>query len=114
MHELGLVFSIIDVLEECAREHGLTHIQTVTVNVGEVSGILSEYFEDAWTWAAAKHVLTEGAQIKLNVIAAVTLCNDCGRTYSTVEFGRTCPYCQSSHTELLHGNELEIESIEAE
>lgn len=114
MHELGIVFSIMDTLEECAQENSLAHIHKVNVSVGEVSGVLSEYFEDAWNWAAAKHSLTKGAKLSINVIPAVTVCNDCGRTYATVEFGRSCPYCKSSHTELLRGNELEIDSIEAE
>lgn len=114
MHELGIVFSIIDTLEDCARENNLTHIQTVTVNVGEVAGVLSEYFEDAWKWAAEKHDLTRGARLVINVLPAVTVCNVCGKTYPTVEFGRTCPHCGSTHTELLRGNELEIESIEAQ
>jgi hydrogenase nickel incorporation protein HypA/HybF len=45
-------------------------------------------------------------------IAAVTVCNDCGRTYGTIEHGKVCPHCQSPNTVLLRGNEVEIDTVE--
>lgn len=114
MHELGVVFATIDLLEDTAREHGLTHIQKVMLDLGEVSGIVTEFFEDAWEWAASKHELVRGAQLEIHTVPAVTVCNACGRTYGTVEHGRICPYCRSADTELLRGNEMDIISIEAE
>ena len=55
MHELGIVFAMIDQLEDVAKEQHLAHIQKVTVDLGEVSGIVTDFFEDAWTWAANKN-----------------------------------------------------------
>ena len=37
MHELGVVFHIIDSLEEVAKENDVTQIQSVTIEIGEVS-----------------------------------------------------------------------------
>ena len=39
MHELGIVFAMIDQLEDVAKEQHLAHIQKVTVDLGEVSGL---------------------------------------------------------------------------
>lgn len=114
MHELGIVFALIGTLEDTAAEHNLTSIQKVTVDLGEVSGVVTAFFTDAWEWASDKHDLLRGAELEICTIPAVTICNDCGRTYPTVEHGRICPYCKSPHTELLRGNELEVRSIEAE
>lgn len=114
MHELGVVFAMIDVLEDTAEEHDLTSIRKVIVDLGEVSGVVTDFFTDAWDWASAKKELLRGAELEVCTIPAVTVCNDCGRTYPTVEHGRICPYCQSPNTELLRGNELEIRSVEAE
>ena len=44
---------------------------------------------------------------------AVTVCEDCGQQYPTVQFGRTCPHCQSPRTHLLQGHEMLIKEIEA-
>lgn len=114
MHELGIVFHMVDLLEETAREHGLTHIAKVTVDLGEVSGVLTEFFEDAWIWASDRNDLLRGAELEIYQIDAVTVCNSCGKTYGTVEYGRVCPFCGSIDTVLLRGNEMEIREIEAE
>ena len=35
-------------------------------------------------------------------------------TYSTIDYGRECPYCHSGNTVLLQGNECLIKEIEGE
>lgn len=114
MHELGVVFAMIDVLEDAAKENDLRHIRAVNVDLGEVSGVVTEFFEDAWKWASRKNDLLRGASLDVHIVPAVTVCNTCGKTYATVEHGRTCPYCHNEDTELLRGRELEIRSIEGE
>ena len=56
----------------------------------------------------------DGFRLKLETIKAVTYCEACGKTYETVRFGRTCPYCQSGETYLVTGNQCIIKEIEAE
>ena len=51
MHELGIVFHIMDSLEEVAKENQVTQIRSVTVEVGEVSTVLPDYLTDCWNWA---------------------------------------------------------------
>lgn len=113
MHELGVVFHMVDLLQEVAEEQNLERIERVSVNIGEVSGVLTDFFEDAWEWASGKHDLLRGATLDVNLIPAATVCNACGKVYPTVQHGRICPYCESPETELLRGNELEIREIEA-
>ena len=113
MHELGVVFHMRDLLVDVAGEQGLTRIAKVVVELGEVSGVVTELFEDAWRWAADKNDVLRGAELEVRTVEALTVCNDCGRTYPTVVHGRTCPHCASLHTELLRGNELNILEIEA-
>lgn len=113
MHELGVVFHMVDLLEEVGREQSLTRIAKVAVDIGEVSGVVTDFFEDAWQWASDKHDLLRGAELHVNRIPAVTVCNACGKTYPTVPQGRICPHCESADTVLLRGNELTIREIEA-
>lgn len=113
MHELGIVFHMVDLLEEVAVEQHLTRVGKVVVDLGEVSGVVTELFDDAWTWAANRSDVLRGAQLEVHQVPAVTVCNSCGKTYGTVAHGIACPYCQSTDTELLRGQELEIREIEA-
>lgn len=113
MHELGIVFSIIERVEQVGRENGLQEVASVTLELGEVSTVVDTYLRDCWNWAVAKSALLCGAALRTEVLPAVTRCNGCERTYSTVSYGKICPHCGSSDTNLITGNEISIKEIEA-
>jgi len=113
MHELGTVIYIIETLEKVAEEQSLSEIGSVTLEVGEVSGIVPDYIKDFWLYARKKSEVLKEAELKIETIDAVTYCEDCGRTYPTVEFAKECPHCHSFNTYLLRGNEYNIKEIEA-
>ena len=111
MHELGIVFSIMDTLEDVAKENQLTSVQSVTVEVGEVSAVIPEYLADCWSWARQKRTLLQGCQLMVETLPAVTHCGGCEEDYPTVAYGRICPHCGSEKTWLLTGNEINIKQI---
>ena len=55
MHELGVVFHIIDSLEEVAKENDVTQIQSVTIEIGEVSTVIPHYLTDCWEYPTVQH-----------------------------------------------------------
>ena len=112
MHELGIVFYIIRDVKKAAEENGVEHVSAVVMNIGEVSTVIPEYLTDCWRWAADKEPMLKGCELKVNTIPAVTHCEDCGREYETVRYGKKCPHCNSQNTWLLRGNEVEIKEIE--
>ena len=61
MHELGIVFHIIRTVEDVARQNDVTRIRRVTLQLGEVSGVVESYLQDCWKWAAAKSEILPGA-----------------------------------------------------
>lgn len=111
MHELGIVFHMIDLLEEVGRDNRLTSISKVTLRLGEVTGVIPHYLSDCWRWAADRTELLSGAELEIVPVPAVTVCNACGRTYPTLEHGKVCPHCHSDDTVLLRGLEIEVESV---
>lgn len=114
MHELGIVFSILDKLEELAGENNLSHIKRVTLEIGEVSTVIPEYVTPCFDWAVKKRPLFGDTTLEIRPIHAITICNNCHKEYDTVPQGITCPYCGSRETELKTGNEINILEIEAE
>ena len=112
MHELGIVFYIIRDVKEVAEQNGVSHVSKVVMNIGEVSTVVPEYLTDCWRWAADKEELLKGCELEVIVTDAVTVCNICGKEYPTVEHGKNCPFCGSTDTVLLRGNEVEIKEIE--
>lgn len=49
MHELGIVFHIIRTVEDVARQNDVTRIRRVTLQLGEVSGVVESYLQDCWS-----------------------------------------------------------------
>ena len=114
MHELGTVFYVIREVEQVVEENHLTKVASVTLEIGEVSGIIPYYLTDCWQWAIQKSQYLKEAELKIETVPAVTFCEDCKQTYPTVKHGKTCPHCGSEHTYLLQGNEFNIKEIEVE
>lgn len=112
MHELGIVYHIIRDVENVARQNGIGRVNAVTLALGEVSGVVPDLLLDAWRWAADKKHLTEGCELKVETVPAVTHCTACGEDYATVEHGKACPACGSGETYLVRGQEVMIREIE--
>ena len=89
-----------------------TEIKSVTCEIGEVSGVVPEYLTDCWGYARKKSGLLKDSELRTEIIPGVTVCEDCGKTYSTVQYAKICPYCGSSATYLLEGNGFSIKEIE--
>ena len=113
MHELGIVFHMIKTVERIAEENALTSVSSVMLELGEVSGVVPHELTSCWNWAVAQTEVLKGADLKIETIPAVTLCESCNRTYPTVPQGRVCPLCGSEQTVLVRGNEINLKEIEA-
>ena len=114
MHEMGIVLHMAKTLDETAEQNHLTKIGRVTLQVGEVSGIMTDLFIDAWDYFKKKHPMLEECRLEIETLPGVTWCDSCKRTYPTVKFGKECPWCHSGETWLQQGNECIIKEIEAE
>jgi len=114
MHELGIVKHVIKALEEAAVENNVRRIGSVTLQIGEVSGVIVEQLVDCWNYFREKSPVVKGAEMKIETIEALTRCTACEKVYKTVPQGKTCPECGSGETYLLCGNEFFIKEIEAE
>ncbi|MBQ9276381.1 MAG: hydrogenase maturation nickel metallochaperone HypA [Clostridia bacterium] len=114
MHEMGIIFNVARTLDEEAEKQGLTNISKVTLQIGEVSGIVTDLFVDCWNYFKGRHPVLKDSELILEEIPAVTYCNHCGKNYETVKYGKECPFCHSGETWLVQGNECIIKEIEAE
>ncbi len=113
MHELGTIYYVIDTVEQLMVENQLTKVGSITLQVGEVSGIIPEYLQEFWEYARKKTEHFQETELIIEKLEAVTYCQDCGKTYSTMQYKKICPCCGSGNTFLVTGNEYIIKEIEA-
>lgn len=111
MHELGIVFHVIDMVEKAAAENKAEAVASVTLELGEVSGVIPHELTSCWNWAVKKTERMREAALVIETIPAVTFCEGCGQTYPTVPQGKICPHCGSEQTWLRQGNEIQVKEI---
>lgn len=114
MHELSIIVHVAKTIDELAKENQLSKIGKVVLECGEVTGVIPELMYDCWNYYRKKYPVMEDSEMVIETIPAVTFCEDCKKTYPTLQYGKTCPHCGSEHTYLVSGNEYNIKEIEAE
>lgn len=116
MHELAVTESILQVVLDHARQHGVKQVLSVTLRIGELSELeavwLQKYFD-----FLSKDTLAQGAKLKIEIAPIVVQCADCG--YRFVVKAReleqaVCPACElKTGLIFLSGKEYLIKEMEA-
>lgn len=111
MHELGVIIGIFELIEEIMKEQQLKKVSSVTVEVGELSSIMPEYFKECWHVARIGGAF-EKTQLILDFVPAMARCA-CGTEYEMQKNSRICPVCKGTDYEIIKGREFSVKQIEA-
>ena len=76
MHELGIIVHVAKTLKHVALQENVSKIGSVTLEIGEVSGIVESYLTDCWEYYRKKDELIEDSKLIIEKIEAVTYCDD--------------------------------------
>ncbi|MBF0292107.1 MAG: hydrogenase maturation nickel metallochaperone HypA [Nitrospinae bacterium] len=113
MHEMSIAMSVAQIVVERAREEGASKALSVTVEVGELSGVTPEALEFCYE-AAVMGGLAEGSRLVIKRVPAVAVCGECGETFAPNERIFVCPKCEGFTASLKSGEELAVIEIEVE
>lgn len=111
MHELGIVKHVLEQVDRAAEENGAEKVLRLTLEIGEVSSIVPQYFTDCFEWAKKKSERMKECELELIILEGISYCRKCKKTYKTTAFGRQCPYCKGTDTYLVTGNEMNIKDM---
>ena len=112
MHELGIVAEIVRIVENIAQKQSLTKIETLVLQIGELSSVVPYYVEQCYP-AASYGTMLEHTRLEIEILPGNGRCRDCGKVYNVLEHRRICPVCNSRSVELLSGREFMIKQIVA-
>jgi hydrogenase nickel incorporation protein HypA/HybF len=110
MHELSIAMSIVDIAEEEAKKANIKKFAAIELEIGTLSGIVTEALDFAWQEAVKGSVLQD-AELKVTPVKAVARCNDCGQNFEAQTLYDACPGCGSYFTRLIKGKEMKIKSL---
>ncbi|MDZ7795367.1 MAG: hydrogenase maturation nickel metallochaperone HypA [Spirochaetia bacterium] len=113
MHELGIVIQIVKQMEDFMDENNIRRIDTLVLQVGELSGVVPKYLEDVYPIAVEKSRL-EDTNLELEITPGIGQCEGCNFNYNLVENDNLCPRCGSANFRIITGKEFMIHRIHAE
>ena len=114
MHEAGIASGILDIVSDTARGASASRAVAVTVRIGDMVEVVDEALRFAWDALSELDPLTDGCELAVVPVHPESRCRSCGETFGHSRFHVRCPACGSADTELLHGRELDIVSVEVE
>lgn len=110
MHELGIVIEIVKTVEDFARKNELTKIDTLVLQIGELSSVIPKYIEACYP-AAVDGTLLQDTSLRIEVVPGNAICRKCGKVFNLIENKSKCPACCNDTWELLSGKEFMIKEI---
>ena len=113
MHELSIVASLFEILEEKAKENKAKKILSVKLKVGALSGVVPEFLETAFD-IYKKDTIASESKLKIEKVPFKIRCQRCGTEIVKDDFVFICEKCDSRELETLSGTELLLEKIEME
>ena len=111
MHEVAITQSMIEIGETTARRQGATRVLELTVEIGELSGVVPEAVEFCFE-ACSRGTLLEGATLTIRRIPGRGCCNTCGGEFPMNSQTFTCPACGEFAPRRISGEELRVKELE--
>ncbi len=113
MHELGITQSIVEIAEKTARDQKAEKVLSVTIEIGELSGVIPDAVEFCYE-ACTQESLLAGSRLVINYIPGLGKCNDCQADVKMDNMTFNCSSCGSYSLQRIQGEELNIKEVEIE
>lgn len=111
MHELSVCLSLMEQVEQIAREHGASSVTRIILSVGPLSGVESELLRHAYPLAIAGTVAAD-AELVMESADIVVRCSQCETETTVVPNKLLCGACGDYRTRVISGDELTLMSVE--
>jgi hydrogenase nickel incorporation protein HypA/HybF len=114
VHELSIAMNILDIVGTTCHEQGYSRVETIRVNVGKASGIMTDSLVFAFEYAR-NDTVAANATIEINEIPLGGHCSQCDSDFTANErFVLNCPLCGGTSFKITAGHELEIVELEVD
>ncbi|MBR1397629.1 MAG: hydrogenase maturation nickel metallochaperone HypA [Selenomonadaceae bacterium] len=112
MHEMAIAEGILNIAFDYAQQNNSSKINRITLQIGEMSGVEIEALNMSFE-VLTKDTIAEGAELVVNHIPIVGVCNKCGKEFHIEHYNFFCPECDGILI-LKSGRELQVESLDME
>jgi hydrogenase nickel incorporation protein HypA/HybF len=104
MHELYLVQSILNIVDEYASRQHFNKVNSISLSFGRLSCIESRSLQFAFD-VQAKDTLAENASLDFDILPAIIHCFFCAKDLEVETYSAVCPSCGGDEVILTGGTE---------
>lgn len=110
LHELGILFHVVSTVETFAQRNCVIKIDTLVLQIGELSPVVPQYIEACYP-AAVDGTLLQDTKLKIEIVPGNALCKPCNKVFNLLQHQKKCPLCGEREWEILSGKEFLIKEI---
>ncbi len=113
MHEVGIISSMLRTIEQIMEDEGLSRVEKIVLQVGELSGVVPHYMEECFP-AAVYKTRFQDTKMEMEIIPGLVQCENCNQRFNAYAHDLRCPDCgNNERLTALSGQELMIKEIVA-
>jgi hydrogenase nickel incorporation protein HypA/HybF len=113
MHELSIVSSVIDQLDELKKQHNGARFTRVGLRVGELAGVDVDCLRFGFE-CVIKDTVWEQLALEIEEVPRRQRCPACNAEFRAENWATACPQCGEEATVLIAGEELQIAYVEVD
>lgn len=110
MHEMSITQSVVEICEKNAEGR---RVLAVTLEIGELSGVVPDAVEFCFE-ACAQGTLLEGARLIIERVPGRGECGTCGKEVPVRTYFDPCSACGAFGVRVTAGEELRVKELEVE
>ena len=110
MHEIGVVRQVLRTVEAFAKENELDMIDTIVLEIGDLSLVIPKYVEDIYN-VIIKDTPFENTKLKIEVVEAQGICRECKRAFPIVKNEGYCPRCGKRNADVISGRDFIVKEV---
>lgn len=111
MHEMSLCESLVQVIEEQAKEKEFGQVKTVYVEVGKFAGVEIDALKFCFD-IVCRNTVADSASLEVIELPGKGWCFDCQQEINLEDRLDPCPYCNGFSLQSKGGDELRIKELE--
>ncbi|MBU5226281.1 hydrogenase maturation nickel metallochaperone HypA [Clostridium senegalense] len=112
MHEVGVLLQVVKTVENFAQKNGLTQIDKLVIQIGELSSMIPRYVKACYP-AAVDGTLLQNTKLEIEILPGNGICKKCNKVFNILQSKGKCSYCGENDWDLLCGREFMIKEIVA-
>ncbi|HBG60533.1 MAG: hypothetical protein A2Y03_09860 [Omnitrophica WOR_2 bacterium GWF2_38_59] len=110
MHELSIVISLMDQIEDVARVNKLVKIDEIQLETGVLRQVIPEVMQEAFE-SVKLNTICENAVLTILEVPALVVCNKCKSQFEPAIDDFLCKNCNLADVKTLKGNEIILKAI---